>query len=549
MSPRRTWHILVVALAGALAVTLAARQLAEAPLQESLPEEQERIVAEALETAARDFDRKRQVLARRASEIASDDGLQRALAALLEDEDQAVKDLVRRLASLNNQPLVSVEVYDPAPRLRAWNGFAMPMDSAPEDPDFLTRPQTRMSLDGDRRAALSVWHPVRMGARSVGAVRVMELVHVRMPVRNEYLSDVSLAEDWSRLTGVSVEVDHAAEAGPGRRLVVDDDGTPLIAVWAIPPSSLDLLQAVRKRFDNLAALWMALLVSVLAVGASRWVSRRLEPLALRLGAVAAIVGVWRVAWLLMRVPERWQPGKAPLSPLFDPTHLASGWGWGLFGTVGDLALTSLAALGLALLVLRETATRTPDAASPRRVAARRQLAGGIAFGAAAGAMFSLLAATVHQVILDSTLGYFARSGLLPQRLVAVVFAALILLVLAAALFSVALGCRLLPAAREPGGRRYALAGVATSLIVGMVGMAVGAGGEFSLSEGAALMLFGLFTCGAATTLPYNPRWPEAGFYLRSLLLGVVLLAGTLYPILDHAVEVKERLRMEDAADH
>jgi hypothetical protein len=52
---------------------------------------------------------------------------------------------------------------------------------------------------------------------------------------------------------------------------------------------------------------------------------------------------------------------------------------------------------------------------------------------------------------------------------------------------------------------------------------------------------------AALTVPTNRRWRETGFYLRSILLLVVIHAAVMYPMLDRGGEIKERVRMQDAA--
>ncbi|MBO6576694.1 MAG: HAMP domain-containing protein [Rhodothermales bacterium] len=542
----RSWNWLLVALALLLAGTLLLRQMGGGLVDDALPRQQDELVQAALSDASADFQNRIDRLTRRARSEASNPELSRALARLGDDEEAAVSELVQLMADASTPELISIEIYDPAPRLRAWHGVSMPMDSAPQDPSFLSEPQVRMALDGDRRAALVAWHPVLESGRAVGAVRVMELVRVRMPVRNEYLSDVSLADDWRRKTGLTMQVDYSAAAAPGRTVISDTDGTALISVAAIPPSQEELIRSTRLRYDHVAALWLSLLAFLAALRTGQVVLPRLRPGWQRsLGIVALVLAV-RLVWLLIRVPGRYQTGKDPLSPLFDPVHLASGWGWGLFSTTGDLVLTALAALVAAVLILRNS-VRCARVARSRPGAFRA----GIQFGVGAALLFAVLAGTVRALVMDSTLDYFARSGLLPDRLVAVVFGALLLLTLAAALISIGIGSVWLPVVRELEGLRrrdtlLALGGAG----LGMLGMGVLLGlGPVAISpaEWTALLLFTVLSFLAALTLPYSVRWPAAGFYLRSILLFVVLLAMVLYPLVDRGVDAKERLRMQDAA--
>jgi two-component system nitrogen regulation sensor histidine kinase NtrY len=543
----RVLNILGVLLAVMLVVTLLARQMTGNLTEDELPQEQARLVGQALDRATEDFEARIDDVGRRAAAIGSDRRIATALGLLAENEDQAIKNLVTVMADLDLPDLVSAELYEPTPRLLAWNGYAMPMDTGPEDVRFLSAPQIRLAVDEDRRAALVAWQPVFLAGKAVGGVRVLELVRVRVPVRNEYLKDISLVEDWQRLTGLTIRVGFGDPVGSDWRPLTDGSGSTLLAVSAVPPSLDELRASHRRRYDNLAVAWLALLTMVLAFRALNWVRTSVTGFALRSSVTVLTLGVWRVSWLILRVPERWQGGKRPFSPLFDPSHVASDLGWGLFRSSGDLILTALALLAIAALLqrdaLRQSRPEWIHRISPRSPA----LAAGLLFGVWTSLLFGLQMLTVHQILLDSTLGYFDRSGLLPHRLVVVVFASLLLLMLASALLSLAMGSRWIGRQdfRRSHGRATVLGAGTGSIMVG-IAMLLGPL-DPSPFELVMLPVFVALCYVAALTVPTSRRWRETGFYLRSILLLVVIHSAVMYPMLDRGAEVKERVRMEDAA--
>ncbi|MFT5142531.1 MAG: two-component system nitrogen regulation sensor histidine kinase NtrY [Rhodothermales bacterium] len=572
----RRWNLSVALLGFALVATLLGRQTAGTMSNAEFPQLQADLTQKAADLASSDLSARIEVLRTRAESLSREREIREALALIYEEEQTGVNRLVRTLASRSGSELTSVEIYDPTPRLRAWNGYSMPMDTGPEDEQFLSGQQVRISIDGDRRAALVFWQPVLENGRTVGVIRLMELILVRMPVRNEYLSDVSLEEDWGRLTGLTVAVDlpdgapREAELPPRRGGVIFNgpEGAPLLGFRAAPPSREELAQASRQLYDELTIVWLVLLVSLLGLYGLAVVRSSWTGFWSRAVASVALLTVWRISLLLLRAPERWQGGKTPLAPLFDPAHVASGFGFGLFHSSGDLAITALVILAAALLILGYAAssgrgpvgqgglagTSAGDSPGPGGALLRAR---GALFGATVAGLFGLVALAGHRIALDSTLGYFDRSGLLPQRLVVVVFASLLLMLFGVAILSVALGHRWLPRApavrngdtrlivllSSPPVRQSGLGALLAAIVAGIALTAWPA--ALGRSEQVALVFFVLLTFGVAVTWTYS--WMGRGLYLRTILLGVVLLAALLYPILDHGVEVKERLRMEDAA--
>lgn len=535
---RIQWYLALTLLL-ALTVCLAGRQVASTLNDQELARKQASQVEQAVSYIQSDFADRQDELLAISRRVARDHEVRGALDLLALDSQAGVDRLVTVLAGMTFPELVSVEVYDTTPRIRGWNGFAMPLDAAPEDPRFLSTHQVDVAVDGDLRAALVAWQPVVSTGKVVGVVRTMNLLRVRVPVRNEYLSDVSVAEDWGLKTGLSVSVAYGGVLEGDQVRLTDDTGRSLLGVTVLAPSRAELVAAIRERYDDLAAFFALLLLALAAwMGIAR--VRRASPSALVSAATSLVIlGGVRVALLLFRIPARWQEAKAPLAPLFDPSHLASTVGWGLFSTSGDLLITSLFAILAAGLV-----ARTPPRARRWTAPGLQPLWAGVFFGVASGGLFVLVIRATRALLLDSTLDYFARSGLLPERLVALVFASLLLLLLAAALLAHTLGTRILPE-RKAGvwavGLGAALASVVLAAVLGLLVPSL------ALSEQAALVGFAVCTWVSSSRKGNTQAAPLSVFYLRSVLLALVVLSLLLYPILDRGIELKERLRMEDAS--
>src|SRR5690606_22819112 len=128
-------------------------------------------------------------------------------------------DLVRFFAELDPPSFTSIEIYDVAGDLVAWNGLDMPIQAGPNGEVPIGRFLVGIASDRGVRDALVVWWPVRDGGRVLGAVRAMQMIAYDAPVRNKYLRDLSLREDWTRLTGLPVHVSFEASASrPARSL-------------------------------------------------------------------------------------------------------------------------------------------------------------------------------------------------------------------------------------------------------------------------------------------------------------------------------------------
>jgi signal transduction histidine kinase len=474
--------------------------------------------------------------------------------------------LVRNLTRLELPERISVEVYDPTPRLVAWNGFSMPLDDAPGRQRFLEGVATATVEDGDQRTALVVWVPVRDGLRVVGAVRVMRLLEIAVPVENQYLRSFSQARIWSERTRLPVRFrydipfDDELPSGGEVRLLSGIDGTRLGRVFIETPSEEDVIDLVSERYNDILSFW-ATLIMLWAVILVWWWYRQASPSRgsgvriFRLGVFSAGLCLTRFVLGFLDVPARFQSGKAPLAPLFDPTHLASGAGAGLLRSTGDVVVTAAFAIVLAAAWVAHAGTvETRGAGDSARLARSavtwlksfRAWFRGLLLLVVAVFVSGLLAAVSQAIVLDSTLEYFARTGLLPEPLVLVVFFALIVLTAAFLLFAAAAFGRIVGLSSGVGGSAdmgRTVAAVIAALLLLIVLWVPGWLERVALPLG--VLLFGaaaLATSFAARTVSHVQR-----LALRTVLPAILLLTVVLYPFFYNGMQSQRQMRMIDAA--
>ncbi len=576
--PVRGYLLGAVILGGLIALTWGMRAWHLSRLPASVEERREAATRLALARVSRDFAELQGELLALAHDVAEDPEVARSLRRLRSGEEFASREaLVRYMASLGERPNLGVELYDPTPRLIAWNGFSMPPDDAPSAARFLDQVQTALARDGDKRVALVVWWPVREGTRVLGAVRAMRLLYFDAPVRNRYLRDFSVEEEWTRQVHLPVQViydDVGVEPGrPGpSRLLQGTDGAALARVYVAPPTPEDIIAEVRTRFDDVTVFWGTLLGFWLLAGLWRW-SRAPSPgrpaqaaTGREWGRFPVVAGAWialRFGLLAMNVPARWQTGKSPFAPLFDPQHLASTFGGGLMRSTGDLFVTALFAVVLAW-ALTDIALRTPAAPPVRprlrdRVFRERAERGGTArlFLLAAlvtalilGLTMGLALFTKH-AILDSTLNYFARTGLLPENLVLLVYGALLFMTFALVLSSVGLVRLAMVLLRQSG----PIAGsVRRGVFVTVVGIALPLAALYLIggTSQRSLLLVALAVLGigggAAVFVGLGRVSVTSMLTLRSVLFQAFVLAVLLYPLVYEGLDAQRRAWMQDAAE-
>ena len=223
----------------------------------------------------------------------------------------------------------SVEVVSAAGNVVAWDGPVFPRLVGPP-PDSLL---TRVVADDASRRALVLWRPVVRDGAVAGAVRVVRVVQTAVPVRNRYLQDYDVADEWGAGAPVPFVV-RFSERGDGAPLV-GPDGSALGRVEVGRPTAGALAAVLDDRVGAVAAFWAVLLVGwgvdglagafLLAVRLAerrptrgRW-ARAGGAL---VGLVAGLAAV-RYGLLALDVPVRWLDGARRPAALFDPALLAS----------------------------------------------------------------------------------------------------------------------------------------------------------------------------------------------------------------------------------
>lgn len=539
---------------------------------------QDQAVAVALETIEGDFSNLQEKMLHKARDLAEYPVIIEGLATYQASGSTLSETLVGALQEITVEDREAIEIYDRIPRLVSWKGFHMPLDPAPDSPRFLESYQTSIAEDGNLRKALVVWWPVRKGGTVVGAVRVMALVGFVAPVQNSYLHSFNLSETWSNMVRLPVDAhlgSHPAasfmEQGQAR-LLQGADGTILGRVIVQPPSREDLIQKASSRAGNMMAFWATLLLFWICAWTWRWYIRgsRKSYSSQRtwLRFLVPAVTWWsiRFALLAYNIPARWQPGKAPLAPLFDPTHLASTVGFGLLRSTGDLFITSLFALLFAAALLHP-ASRYRERAQHNflrfrsGISEQARFSSAIFFYLTVAASFLLMtallvlaASATHHAVLDSTHDYLARSGLFPdqhERLIVVVFCAQLLQMLAVLLAAVSVIWltlsvlfRFTLSNRSPW-RVASSVFLAGALLLSLIYLLTDIG---RLLPWSVAVLFLLSATGMAL---YSILQEGHGFELLSLrgvLLSIFLLSLLLYPLFYGGMDAKRRIQMIDAVE-
>jgi len=318
------------------------------------------------------------------------------------------------------------------------------------------------------------------------------------------------------------------------------------------------------------SFWMTLLLSWLMAGLWAWYRRADASKEPRRTAVAAGVrlGLVAVAWwgirfvlLLLDVPARWQRGKAPFAPLFDPSHFASTFGGGLMRSAGDFFVTAVFGLFFALAVLAYTARfRIPRsgrlggvwyglrmASSPRRFLTALALITLLAAG-----LTMVLAGIARQSVLDSTLDLFTREDLFPRSLDLFIFCTLLVCTLSVMMLIVGLvwtgmGGVLQGARRATWPRWTLLVGIPVAVAGPLLGL-------YTVLEGppaAAWPVVGvfLFVGFLLAALSFLQQDSELEWLtLRSVLPTIFVMSILLYPLFFNGFDEQRRVRMIDAVE-
>jgi len=325
---------------------------------------------------------------------------------------------------------------------------------------------------------------------------------------------------------------------------------------------------------DVVGLWLVLICITMLYGSGRWAfeagsgsgaSNAGRPLA-RFALFAFIMVVVRFLLLWTGIPGRWQTGKAPLSPLFDPRHFASDFGWGMMQSTGDLLVTSLCLVVLAMVFVRVTEPlrrkaldhvsilwqRTDRNSEPNAVPMSMRLSAALFMqGVVTIGLVLILSEAARRSVLDSTLDYFERSGLLPGPLVITIFTALLLWTFAVIFFSsrsvwisielVGLN-RFTTIFRLPMG----ISAVAAASVLLSVFFVL-----FGLHEQIEAPLVAIFILTSWMVAVYSPLGSDRvsdWLHLRSIVPSIVLVSVLLYPVFENGMTAERQLMMRAAAE-
>lgn len=446
--------------------------------------------------------------------------LDEATAALL--ADPAVAEALREPSPVHDAAALGALAARPAPpgapALDVWRDTSLVAWSGARIPDVPEAAGGALVRTPDGRDVLVV-------QRRVPAGRVRAALVVRF---EPYVQNRSL-RPFDRIAAAAAPFDVRADlvAGEGATVPVPGLYTSLRLRLA-PPAPSALVRAARTRRTDVAAFWSVLALAALALGAVQAAPRRLP----RLGVQLAALALGRAALLALDVPARWLRD-GPFHAAFDPARYAVGGFGGAFRSVGDLVLTALALAAAALLVARAVMPRTK---APRTAQSGRDAFPAILqtalLAAATAATAAGLTRVAERSVLDSTLDLFARSGLLPEPLVALVLAAL----LALALVVVLLGARTAEAVLFAPSRPAML--IAALVAFGAVAAAT------RLAVSAAPLVL-LAVAAGAVGLVRRLGWSRLP--VRRLLALLLVLAAGLYPLLYRGYRAQRVVQMEDAA--
>ena len=514
-------------------------------------------------------------LVARAEMLARDSTIIRSLDALRPGDRP--RSLVDHLAQLDVHPRRAVEVYAPTPRLLGWTGFSMPLDQAPDQEAFLQDTQVAVARRGDVQTALVAWAPVRLEGRAIGAVRVMQQVYVDPPVQNRFIQAYQLSAEWGAPLPLPISITweppRALTDSATTLLLENLHGAPLGYVRIVHPRPGQLLHMERERIGNIQSAAVGLLLMWLLGGlcyrfyyawrqARRSDLRSLASATMWMTGVAVGIVVLRYSAIGLDLPARWMHAGSAAAPLFDPAHLASGIGKGLMRSIGDLLITGClgAGLGAGLFMLglryrlpvpwrNAWAQRYTLALSRRWVILCTALTSILLVTLGLGASLAV-AHVVEHAVLDSTLNFFARTGLLPNLLVFTVFSSLALLLTGlfaslVALWWIATRLVLLawPAAYPPtilGMITLSSGGLTAALLIA----------AFHPADVVAPTISILLFLGTGGVAFVGRTWPHNGrgqLTIQRLLPAAIILATALYALLYVGMDAQRRSRMAEAA--
>jgi len=543
-----------------------------------LLKEKQWVVKQAHQRIRKDLDQSFRELHQRAKDIAEDEEIVEALQLFTANADPASQQqIIQQFSRYKVDEQRSVELYTVAPRLVAWNGFSMPLGEAPLTSQFSNSIQYESIEDRGVWNALAAWHPVNYEGQVIGAVRAMRLVEAQMPVENQYLESFSLADSWQRITQLPIRVwlnkdvelsESLSDESGVIHAIKDPAGIPIGSMYIPYPSKEELETRISNQYVDFQTLVLTLLMIALIAGLIYGISRVIgnsralteKRLWSRVVPYFVLLSLswWgmRFFMLYLEVPARWQRGKAPLAPLFDPTHFASDLGGGLFRSLGDTFITGIFILLFAIWLFR-LVQRFSTIWSKEKVSDRRSLfdllrviAGFLIAILVSLSVIHVLGSVIHRAVLDSTLDYAERSGIIPDRLVFFMFCTLMIIGIASVIIQISFTWYSVSQARLFNSRPK-VANLITAIVLIANGLAIwGYIVQFSSGYHVPVLIALIVTTsiwGGSFIISRYPSRVKEWVHFRAALLGILVLAVPLYALLAEGIDAQQRQLMEEAA--
>ena len=255
----------------------------------------------------------------------------------------------------------------------------------------------------------------------------------------------------------------------------------------------------------------------------------------------------RFLMLYLEVPARWQRGKAPLAPLFDPTHFASDLGGGLFRSLGDTFITGIFILLFAIWLFRLVRRFSTVWNKEKELDGRssfdwiRVIAGFVVAILVSLSVIHILGSIIQRAVLDSTLDYAERSGIIPDRLVFFMFCTLMIIGIASVIIQVAFTWYSVSQARLHISRPK-VANLIAAIVLIANGLAIW-GYIVQFSSGyhvPVIIALIVTTCiwGGSFIISRYPSRVAEWIHFRAALLGILVLAVPLYALLAEGIEAQ-----------
>lgn len=347
-----------------------------------------------------------------------------------------------------------IEWYNTHKTLMGWRGLYASLDTTTAFPKF-QKSHIITQVDTD---ILETWMPIEQQNKPLGYIRLLQLIRRDAPFENADNVGFALAEEWQKRTELPVEVDWTNKKaiqfeGSDTVLLKDLSGQPLGRAKVLLPTDVDLLSRLAIKWQNIYAFWTFLMWLWLLFGLWKFNDHQLAQYKARKGnrwlLSLGILGfpllliAGRYGLLKADLPRKWFIDYPAWEKLFDPTLLATEYGFGSARSVGDLILTGIFCMIFALFVAHIT-HRIFHRFSTIKVFLRQlyrsweeHFSSALLYGIWASTLLLVIGLTLcfplvlqiatQRLVHDSVLNYFDWTGLTPSFLISAVYIGMFLL--------------------------------------------------------------------------------------------------------------------------